>query len=32
MSVRPIDGQRSFYHTDYLAGNLFEERKGDVVD
>src|SRR5258705_5418858 len=23
MSVRPIDGQRSFYHTDYLAGNLF---------
>ncbi len=24
MSVRPIDGQRSFYHTDYLAGNLFD--------
>jgi len=23
MSVRRIDGQRSFYHTDYLAGNLF---------
>jgi hypothetical protein len=23
MSVRPIDGQRSFYDTDYLAGNLF---------
>ena len=23
MSVRPKDGQRSFYHTDYLAGNLF---------
>ena len=23
MSVRPVDGQRSFYHTDYLAGNLF---------
>ena len=23
MSVRLIDGQRSFYHTDYLAGNLF---------
>ena len=23
MSVRPIDGQRSFYHTHYVAGNLF---------
>src|SRR5438309_11105510 len=23
MSVRPVDAQRSFYHTDYLAGNLF---------
>ena len=23
MSVRAVDGQRSFYHTDYLAGNLF---------
>ena len=23
MSVRGLDGQRSFYHTDYLAGNLF---------
>jgi len=23
MSVRALDGQRSFYHTDYLAGNLF---------
>jgi len=23
MSVRPIDGQRSFYHTDYLCGDLF---------
>ena len=23
MSVRPVAAQRSFYHTDYLAGNLF---------
>ena len=23
MSVRPIAAQRSFYHTDYLAGDLF---------
>src|SRR6266536_659440 len=23
MSVRPVDAQRSFYHTDYLAGDLF---------
>jgi transposase len=23
MSVRPIDSQRSFYHTDYLCGELF---------
>ena len=23
MSVRALDGQRSFYHTNYLAGNLF---------
>lgn len=23
MSVGTVDGQRSFYHTDYLAGNLF---------
>ncbi len=23
MSVRPVGVQRSFYHTDYLAGNLF---------
>ena len=23
MSVRPIDGQRSFHHTDYLCGDLF---------
>jgi hypothetical protein len=23
MSVRAVDGQRSFYHTEYLAGNLF---------
>jgi transposase len=23
MSVRAVDSQRSFYHTDYLAGNLF---------
>jgi transposase len=23
MSVRPVDSQRSFYHTDYLCGDLF---------
>ena len=23
MSVRAVDGQRSFYHTDYLCGDLF---------
>lgn len=23
MSIRAVDSQRSFYHTDYLAGNLF---------
>ena len=23
MSVRPVDAQRSFYHTDYLCGELF---------
>src|SRR6266508_521083 len=23
MSVRPVDSQRSFYHTDYLCGELF---------
>jgi hypothetical protein len=23
MSLRAFDSQRSFYHTDYLAGNLF---------
>jgi hypothetical protein len=23
MSVRPVDAQRSFYHTDYLCGDLF---------
>jgi len=23
MSVKPIDSQRSFYHTDYLCGELF---------
>jgi len=23
MSVRPVDGQRSFHHTDYLCGDLF---------
>jgi len=23
MSLRAVDGQRSFYHTDYLVGNLF---------
>ena len=23
MSLRAVDSQRSFYHTDYLAGNIF---------
>ena len=24
MSLKPIDSQRSFYHTDYLCGDLFD--------